>query len=93
MARSDDPSAQKSENQDDAPPSFKRMVRRLWPELRPHSKLILFCAVLTVLQSVLGFTPPFILGDIVNRLQKGESINTVAGRYRYALARLRRTLS
>jgi subfamily B ATP-binding cassette protein MsbA len=28
-------------------------------------------------QSAFGFLPPFVLGDIVNRLQRGERINTV----------------
>lgn len=37
---------------------------------------MILCAVLTILQSVFGFLPPYVLGDIVNRLQRGESINT-----------------
>ena len=32
---------------------------------------------MTVLQSAFGLLPPIILGDIVNRLQRGESINTL----------------
>lgn len=52
-------------------------LRRLAVELRPFRKLQLLCAGLTIAQSLFGFLPPFILGDIVNRLQKGEPINTV----------------
>jgi subfamily B ATP-binding cassette protein MsbA len=52
-------------------------LKRLWPELRPYKGLIGLCALLTIVQSVLGFAPPYILGDIVNRLQRGEQINTV----------------
>jgi len=51
-------------------------LRRLVQELRPFRKLQLLCAGLTIAQSLFGFLPPFILGDIVNRLQKGEPINT-----------------
>jgi ABC-type multidrug transport system fused ATPase/permease subunit len=50
-------------------------LRRLIPELRPFYGLIVLCAFLTVLQSAFGFVPPLILGDIVNRLQRGENIN------------------
>jgi ATP-binding cassette subfamily B protein len=35
------------------------------------------CGLLTVCQSVLVFAPPLILGDILNRLQRGEAVNTV----------------
>lgn len=45
-------------------------------ELRPFRRLQLICVVLTVLQALFGFLPPVILGDIVNRLQRGETINT-----------------
>lgn len=38
---------------------------------------MLVCAVLTVCQSTLAFAPPLILGDILNRLQKGEPVNTL----------------
>lgn len=52
-------------------------LRRLWPELKPYRRLMALCGFLTIAQSVLGFAPPLILGDVVNRLQRGESINTV----------------
>lgn len=52
-------------------------LRRLVRELRPFVKLQLLCAGLTIAQSVFGFLPPLILGDIVNRLQRGEPINTL----------------
>lgn len=52
-------------------------LRRLVPELRPFRAHIALCAVLTILQSGFGFVPPLILGDIVNKLQRGEPINTV----------------
>ena len=51
--------------------------RRLIKELRPFAALLGFCAVLTILQSAFGFVPPLILGDIVNRLQRGEPVNAV----------------
>jgi subfamily B ATP-binding cassette protein MsbA len=35
------------------------------------------CAALTICQSVLVFAPPLILGNILNRLQRGDSVNTV----------------
>jgi subfamily B ATP-binding cassette protein MsbA len=35
------------------------------------------CALLAIGQSLFGLLPPSILGDIVNRLQHGESINTL----------------
>jgi subfamily B ATP-binding cassette protein MsbA len=50
--------------------------RRLLSELRPFRKLQALCALLTILQCVFGFLPPLILGDIVNRLQRGEPIDT-----------------
>ncbi|MDR3690119.1 MAG: ABC transporter ATP-binding protein [Fimbriimonas sp.] len=37
---------------------------------------MILCVVLTVAQSAFGFLPPFVLGDIVNRLQRGEGVNT-----------------
>lgn len=52
-------------------------LKRLWPELRPFLKLQLLCAVLTISQSAFGFIPPKILGDIVNQLQRGESVNAM----------------
>ncbi len=51
-------------------------LRRLIPELKPFKGLILLCSALTVAQSVFGFLPPFVLGDIVNKLQRGENVNT-----------------
>jgi subfamily B ATP-binding cassette protein MsbA len=38
---------------------------------------MLACAVLVTAQSLFAFAPPLVLGDIVNRLQRGEPINTV----------------
>jgi len=49
---------------------------RLWRELRPFRRLQWICFLLTVVQALFSFVPPVILGDIVNRLQKGDSINT-----------------
>ncbi len=54
-----------------------RPLRRLAHELKPFKWLVAVCIVLTVLQSAFGLLPPIILGDIVNRLQRGENINTV----------------
>ncbi|HWD40444.1 MAG TPA: ABC transporter ATP-binding protein [Fimbriimonas sp.] len=54
-----------------------RPLRRLAHELKPFKWLVALCIVLTVLQSAFGLLPPIILGDIVNRLQRGENINTV----------------
>ena len=51
---------------------------RLWRELRPFRRLQVVCVLLTVVQAGFSFVPPVILGDIVNRLQRGESINTWA---------------
>lgn len=39
---------------------------------------MLLCLGLAIVQSICVFLPPLILGDIVNRLQRGESINTLA---------------
>lgn len=50
-------------------------LRRLIPELRPFLGLQVTCAALTIGQSAFGFVPPLILGDIINRLQRGEPIN------------------
>ena len=52
-------------------------LRRLIPELKPFKGLILTCSALTIAQSAFGFLPPFVLGDIVNRLQRGEGVNTI----------------
>jgi subfamily B ATP-binding cassette protein MsbA len=59
-----------------APVRFNTM-KMLLPELRPFRGQIFGVFVLVVLQSVLVFIPPLILGDIVNRLQRGEPANTV----------------
>jgi subfamily B ATP-binding cassette protein MsbA len=52
-------------------------LRRLLPELKPFRKLIVLSAVLTIAQSAFGFLPPLVLGDIVNRLQSGQQVNTM----------------
>ncbi len=52
-------------------------LRRLIPELKPFWALMLLCAVITMFQSTFGFLPPYVLGDIVNRLQRGDRVNTV----------------
>ncbi|MFZ4506601.1 MAG: ABC transporter ATP-binding protein [Fimbriimonas sp.] len=52
-------------------------LRRLVPELKPFRKLLITSTLLTIAQSAFGFIPPLILGDIVNRLQRGETINTL----------------
>src|SRR5688572_27721276 len=51
-------------------------LRRLIPELKPYRGLITLSAVLTIAQSAFGFLPPLVLGDIVNRLQSGQNVNT-----------------
>lgn len=51
--------------------------RRLWTELIPFRPRMAFIAFLTIIQTLFGFVPPLILGDIVNLLQRGEKINTV----------------
>lgn len=51
--------------------------RRLMRELRPFARLQVLCLVLTIAQSIFGFLPPLILGDIVNKLQQGQPINTL----------------
>jgi ATP-binding cassette subfamily B protein len=50
-------------------------LRPLLGELKPFRGLFVLCSILTILQSAFGFVPPLILGDIVNKLQKGEPIN------------------
>lgn len=72
--------AQHTEDPDDAPyqgPKRQSPLRRLVPELRPFSGLLILCSVLTVVQSAFGFIPPKILGDIINQLQRGTPINTL----------------
>ncbi len=66
----------------DAEPDPKRkanwgwaLVRKLARELRPFWGLQVWCAVLAIAQSAFGFVPPLILGDIVNKLQRGEPVN------------------
>ena len=54
-----------------------RPLPRLIQELKPFRGLVALCAILTLLQSAFGLLPPIILGDIVNKLQKGANINTV----------------
>ena len=51
----------------------------LWlaSELKPFRRFVYLASALTVLQSIVVFIPPLILGDIVNRLQRGDSINTL----------------
>ncbi len=53
------------------------VFRRLALEVRPHWKLLFLCIGLTISQSLFGFLPPLILGDIVNKLQRGENIDTL----------------
>ncbi|MGV3614874.1 MAG: ABC transporter ATP-binding protein [Fimbriimonas sp.] len=71
MARSEDPNERSAGGREPNP------LRRLWPELRPFRRDMLVCAVLVTAQSLFAFAPPLVLGDIVNRLQRGEPINTV----------------
>ena len=54
----------------------RALLLRLAQEIRPHWKLASLGLFLTILQSVFGFIPPLILGDIVNKLQRGDPINT-----------------
>lgn len=70
MARSEDPNERSAGGREENP------LRRLWPELRPFRRDMLACAVLVTVQSLFAFAPPLVLGDIVNRLQRGEPINT-----------------
>lgn len=63
-----------------SPPKYRTglaLLRRLLPELRPFRKLMFTVWGLTALQSAFGFLPPLILGDIVNKLQKGENVNAL----------------
>ena len=52
-------------------------IRRLAREMRPFRPLALLCVVLTACASGFSVLPPVILGDIVNRLQRGERVNTL----------------
>ncbi|RYG48001.1 ABC transporter ATP-binding protein [bacterium] len=52
-------------------------LKRLWPELKPYRGLMALAAVLTIVQTSFGFVPPYLLGDIVDRLLKGERIDTL----------------
>jgi subfamily B ATP-binding cassette protein MsbA len=70
MQRSEDPTPDENGGQEQNP------LRRLAPELKPFRGLVLLCAMLAIAQSAFGFLPPLVLGDIVNRLQTGEAINT-----------------
>ncbi|RYG23095.1 ABC transporter ATP-binding protein [bacterium] len=58
-------------------PPRRGYLRRLVNELRPFRRLVFLCGLLTVLSSAIGLLPPIILGDIVNRLQRGERVNTL----------------
>ncbi len=71
MDRTDDPDELVKADRSQHP------IRRLIPELRPFRKLMLLCCVITIFQSTFGFLPPYVLGDIVNRLQRGEKVNTL----------------
>ena len=71
MARVEDPNELETGGTDAHP------LRRLIPELKPFWALMLLCAVITMFQSAFGFLPPYVLGDIVNRLQRGDRINTM----------------
>jgi len=62
---------------DTAPIKEYKPLRRLVHELKPFRWLVALCAVLTITQSAFGLLPPIILGDIVNKLQKGLPINTI----------------
>ena len=59
---------------DPKPPS---LFRRLLHEMRPFRRLAALCGGLTMLASGFSVLPPIILGDIVNRLQRGEAVNTL----------------
>ena len=72
MAQANDPNI--AEDQEQTP---YRLMPSLIRELRPFRGLVALCAILTLLQSAFGLLPPIILGDIVNKLQKGVPINTV----------------
>ena len=52
-------------------------IKRLVREMRPFYGLAALCALLTLVVGGLIVLPPYILGDIVNRLTKGQSVNTV----------------
>jgi len=63
--------------QEEAQPERQGSLKEIWPELRPYRRLIVIAVFLTVLQTIFIFVPPLILGDIVNRLQRGDGINTL----------------
>jgi ABC-type multidrug transport system fused ATPase/permease subunit len=69
MSQTDDPDERSGERRRGT------SIRRLISELRPFLRLMLTCSTLTILQSAFGFVPPLILGDIVNKLQRGQSID------------------
>jgi subfamily B ATP-binding cassette protein MsbA len=54
-----------------------QLLRQLLPELRPYRGRLAVIAVLVIIQSLFVFVPPLILGDIVNRLERGEALNTL----------------
>lgn len=60
-----------------APKETRSLLKRLFVELRPFKGLLALAGCLTVTQTGFGFVPPLILGDIVNRLQRGEPINSL----------------
>src|SRR5688572_30088826 len=72
MSRADDPDERGADER--RGPSA---LRRLIAELRPFLGLLITCSTLTILQSAFGFVPPLILGDIVNKLQKGEPVHVL----------------
>ncbi|MBX3111290.1 MAG: ABC transporter ATP-binding protein [Fimbriimonadaceae bacterium] len=53
------------------------VAKRLAKELSPFWRLQVLVLFLTMLQAGFGFLPPVILGDIVNKLQGGERVDTV----------------
>lgn len=59
-------------------PGGGSLLRKLLPELRPFRGLVALSAITTLLQTGFGFVPPLLLGDILNRLQRGENVNTLA---------------
>jgi subfamily B ATP-binding cassette protein MsbA len=53
-----------------------KLLLRLAREIRPYRGLLYLGMLLTMAQAAFGFIPPLILGDIVNRLQSGQTIDT-----------------
>lgn len=74
MSKPDDPD-ERGAGEQRGPSALRRLVK----ELKPFFGLLTICSTLTIFQSAFGFVPPLILGDIVNRLQRGEPVN--AGLY------------